>query len=100
MSPAWGGQQPRAGAVAVSDTGLGPLIAVGADPLGRFDLDQLLHHQPDRVADQLNAFAGTERVQQLGQDRLSQGHRWLLLQWVLGGTHRESRRWPHREVDP
>jgi hypothetical protein len=41
-----------------------------ADRLGGLDLDQFLHHQPDGVADGIDALAGAERVQQLGQDRL------------------------------
>ena len=46
------------------------------------------------------AFADTERVQRVGQDRLGQGYRWLLLTCALGRTQRESHGWPHPYVDP
>ena len=65
-----GRQQTWPGPIALSDSGVGAFVAVGADPLGRFDLDQLLHHQTHRVTDEVDTLAGTERVQQLGQDRL------------------------------
>jgi hypothetical protein len=39
-----GGDQPRPGPIPVRHAGAGPLIAVGADVLGRLGLDQLLHH--------------------------------------------------------
>jgi hypothetical protein len=45
---------------------------------GRFlslRLPSLLHHQPDGVTNEVNALAGADRVQQLGNDRLGQGHR-------------------------
>ena len=70
-----GGQQPPPAAVAFGHSAVGAFVAGGADLLGRFDLDQLLHHQPHRIANEINSFAGTERVEQLGQDRLRQGHR-------------------------
>ena len=70
-----GGQQPRSSTVAFSDPGIGAFVAGGADLFGRFDLDQLLQHQLHGVADQIDAFTGTERVQELGHDRLRQGHR-------------------------
>jgi hypothetical protein len=90
-----GRHQPGPGAVAVRDPGVGAFIAGGADLLARFGLDQLLHHQANGIAHEVDALAGTERVQQLGQDRLGQGHRCRLLTCALGRTHRESRRWPH-----
>ena len=77
--PGLGRQQPRPGPVAFGDPRIGALIAAGADPLGRFGLDQLLHHQPDRLTDQIHALTGTERLEQLGYDRLGQRHRWDLL---------------------
>ena len=43
--------------------------------LGRLQIDQLLqHHEPNSVGDQ-GPVTSTERVQQLGQGRLQQGHR-------------------------
>ena len=52
---------------------VGALIPAGADHLGRLGLDQLLQHDAHRLADQIDAVTGTERVQQLGQGRLGQG---------------------------
>jgi hypothetical protein len=73
--PGLGRKQPGSGPVAVGDTRFGALIAVGADPLTRLCFDQLLHHQPHRLADQVHALPGTKRLQQLGCDRLGQRHR-------------------------
>ena len=62
-SPAWvvnsRGRAPLRSVTRVSAA----FVAGGADLLGRFDLDQLLHHQPHGIADQIDAFTGTERVQ-------------------------------------
>jgi len=63
-------QQPRPGAVALGDTGLGTFVAVSADPFGRFNLDQFLQHQTHRIPDEIDSLASAERVKQLGQDRL------------------------------
>jgi hypothetical protein len=52
-----------------SVTRLGALIAAGADALTGFGLDQLLHDQTDRLANQVHALAGTEGPEQLGCDR-------------------------------
>ena len=70
------GQQPLPGAVAVGDPGLGALVAAGADALGGFDFDELLHDHPDRLADQVDTVTGAERLEQLRHGRLGQGHRW------------------------
>ena len=74
--PGLGRDQPRPGPVPFGDTGSAAFIAAGADDLGGLGLDQLLHDQPDRLADQIHALPGTERLQQLGCDRLRQRHRW------------------------
>ena len=63
--------------VAFGDPVLGAFVAAGADPLGGFGFDQLLHHHADRLADQIHAVTGAERLEQLGQGRLGQGHRWV-----------------------
>jgi hypothetical protein len=65
-----GRQQAWPGAVAFVRAGLGALIRCGADLLGRFDLDQLLQHESNGLADQVHAVTGAERVQQLGHGRL------------------------------
>jgi hypothetical protein len=59
----------------LSDPALGAFVADGTDLLGHFDLDQLLHHQSYGFANEINSFPGAQRVEQLGQDRLRQGHR-------------------------
>ena len=70
-----GGDQPRTRAVAVGHPLLGAFVAAGADPLGRFGFNQFLHHHPDRLTDKIHAVTGAERIEQLGQGRLGQGHR-------------------------
>ncbi len=72
-----GGDQPWTRAVAVGHPLLGALVAAGSDPLGSFGFDQFLHHHADRLTDQIDAVTGTERIEQLGQGRLGQGHRWV-----------------------
>jgi hypothetical protein len=44
--------------------------------LSGLGLDQLLHHHPDRLPDQIDTLAGAERLEQLGHGRLGQRHRW------------------------
>jgi hypothetical protein len=61
--------------VAIRGTVLDALITAGAEVLGCFDLDEFLQHELHRVADQIHAVTGTERVQELGHGRLRQGHR-------------------------
>ena len=50
-----GRQQPGPRPVAIGDPRLGSLVPVGADHLGRLRLDQLLQHDPYRLADQVHA---------------------------------------------
>ena len=69
-SPAWVANKRGRDTIALSDPGVRAFVAISADLLGRFDLDQLLHHQTHRITDEVDSLAGTERVQQLGQDRL------------------------------
>src|SRR5690606_23855121 len=71
-----GGQRPGPVAVAFDGAVLRPFVGSGADPFGRFELDQLLERDPDRFADQVDAITGAECVEDLGQGRLGQGHRW------------------------
>jgi hypothetical protein len=52
------GQQPRPGTIAFVGSGVGALVAGGADQLGRFDFDQLLQHHANRLTDQFHGFAG------------------------------------------
>ena len=61
---------------ALGDPGLAASIPARADLLGRLGLDQLLHHHPDRLPDQIDTLAGAERLQQLRHGRLRQRHRW------------------------
>jgi hypothetical protein len=50
-------------------------VATAGLPVGAIDLDHLLQHELHSVTDQIDAFAGAERLQQFGYDRLRQGHR-------------------------
>jgi hypothetical protein len=59
-------------------------VTLGADHARGFELDELLQHGADRLADHVNAVAGAERVQQLRQGRLGQGHRWISFSVSLG----------------
>ncbi len=92
------GQHPRSGTVAIGHPSVAAFITGSADPFSGFELDEFLQHQTDGITDQVDAITSAERVEQLGQGRLWQGHRRDLLRCVLGGTHRRSRRrpLPHR----
>ena len=72
------------GAVAFGDPVLGAFVAVGADHAGGFELDELLQHGADRLADHVDAITGAERFEQLRQGRLGQGHRWFSFSVSLG----------------
>ena len=72
-----GCQDLGAGAVAFGETVLGALVPFGADHPCGFELDELLEHGADRFADHVDAVAGAERLEELGQGRLGQGHRWF-----------------------
>ena len=50
-------------------------VAAGADVLGRFQLDERLQHELHRLAHEVQVAAGAQRVEQLGQGRLIEGHR-------------------------
>jgi hypothetical protein len=73
--------------------GLGAFISASTDRFSDFELDQLLHHQTHRIASQIDSITRAQRGKKFGQGRLIESHRCVLLQWVLGGTHQESRRW-------
>lgn len=51
-------QRPSPMTVSFIRSGLGAFVAGSADVVGRFELDQLLHHQADGVADQVDSVAG------------------------------------------
>jgi hypothetical protein len=71
-----GRQQLGTGAVAFGDTILGALVALRTDHAGGFELHELLQDRADRLTDPIDAITGTKRLEQLGQGRLGQGHRW------------------------
>ncbi len=60
-----GRQQLGAGAVAFGDTVLGALIPLSADHTRGFELDKLLQHGADRLADHVDTIAGAKRVEEL-----------------------------------
>ena len=72
----FGRERPGPVPVSFCAAGLGALIALGPDVGGEFGLDQLLGYQGDRFADEVEPLAGSECIEQFGQDRLIQGHRW------------------------
>jgi hypothetical protein len=57
---AW--QQTRPRPVVINDAAVGAFVTGGADLLGRFNLDQLLQHQRDGVADQIDPVTDAERL--------------------------------------
>ena len=74
-----GRHHPRAVTVAFSDPSLAAFVAAGADRRGGFDLDQLLQRPTGELADQIDAIGRLQRGQQIGQGRLRQSHRCVLL---------------------
>ena len=70
-----GREGPLPAAVAMGGALVRTLVAAGADRLGRLEIDQLLEHEGDPTPDEIQALAGPDRIQQLGQGRLWQGHR-------------------------
>ena len=72
-----GCQDLGARAVAFGETVLGALVTFRADHARGFELDELLEHGADRLADHVDAVAGAEGLEELGQGRLGQGHRWV-----------------------
>jgi hypothetical protein len=73
------GQQPRPAAVAMGAAGVVAFIAPGADDLGGFEVDQRLQHELHRLAHEVEISARTQCVEQVGQGRLVEGHRGVLL---------------------
>ena len=63
----------RSGAVVV------PLVAAGADLLGRLQVDQRLQHELHGFTHDVEVSAGAERVEEFGKGRLVEGDRGLLL---------------------
>lgn len=56
--------------VAVGGAGLGPLVAGGADGLGRLQLDELLGDQAEGFPGEVDAAARADGIEQVGQGRL------------------------------
>ena len=53
----------------------GPFMRARTDHLGRFDIDQRLEHQLHRTTNNIEITPSTDRVEQLDNVRLSEGHR-------------------------
>jgi hypothetical protein len=68
--PGLRGEQAGARAVAVGGAGLAPLIAPRADGLAGLQIDEPLGHQEEGLADEVQAVAGADGLEQLGQGRL------------------------------
>jgi len=77
--PGGGGQQTLAVPVALGGAGIAPLVRAGADHRGRFGFDQLVENPLERRADRVGHLPRLERGEQLGQVRISEGHRRGLL---------------------
>jgi hypothetical protein len=72
-----GGQEcPGGDAVAYGGGASAFGVVARADLFGDFGFDQFLHDHSDRFTDRIDSFSGTECVEQFGQGRLGQGHRW------------------------
>ena len=66
--PSLRSEQPGPGAVAVRDSGC-RCARNGPRRSARWPRScQLLHHHPDRLADQINTLTSTKRLEQLGYD--------------------------------
>jgi len=59
-------QRPGLGPAGRANSSRALSQAASADHLAGLGFDQLLHHEPDRLADQVHAITGTERLEQLG----------------------------------
>jgi hypothetical protein len=70
-----GRDQLVAAAVALRRAGLGALVRAGADLRGRLGVDQRLQHGVQQPAHQLAGVGAAQRLGQLEQGRLIQGHR-------------------------
>ncbi len=95
-----GRQQAWPGAVALVGARVAALVRFGADERGRFGVDERLEHHLDAGADQIDVAAGAQRVEQLGQVKLVEGHRVVLLSVFLGRITQRLTRWPTTKVDP
>ena len=90
---------PRPAAIALVGSRVGPLMRFGADERGCFGVDESLEDHLHTRADQVDVAAGADRVEQLGQVKLVEGHRVGLLVFLGRFTQRLTR-WPTSTVDP
>src|SRR4030095_13820015 len=74
--------------------GVGALVPASADVLGGLGVDQGLQHQGQALADDVQVTAGTQRIHQISNGRLVQGHRGELLGVNLGRITLSFTRWP------
>ena len=74
--PGRGGQQAPPVAVSLGGALLGALVAAGADPGRGLGLDELLEDPLQAGSDALGQLAGLDGLEQLGQVKLGEGHRW------------------------
>ena len=74
-----GGHEPGAMAVALVGSRLGALVEPGADRLGRLGLDELLEDDAHGLPDEVHAVDASERVGEVGEGRLVEGHRVISL---------------------
>ena len=74
-----GRQQPGAAAVAMGGAGLVALVVGGADHLRRLQVNEGLQHELHRLPHEVEVSAGAQGVEKVGQGRLVEGHRGVLL---------------------
>jgi hypothetical protein len=81
------------GPVAPGGAGLGALVRVGADVRGRLRVDQRLQDGVQQPAHQLTIIGAAQRLGQLEQGRLVQGHRVKSFHEFLGRYSQSLTRW-------
>jgi len=99
--PGGRGQQPGAVRVALGAPGVGSVLRASADAdrRSRFRFDQLVADLLQDRADRVGRFPGSAHGKQLGQVRIGEGHRRVLVCVSRQGTRRDSRRW-HTSCGP
>lgn len=92
--PRRGRQGPGPVPVALHGPGIPALTPLGTDQGRDLRLDELLEHHLDRGADHVHPIGGIQRVEQVKQGRLGQGHRVFSFVKFLGRYSRSLTRWP------
>jgi hypothetical protein len=94
--PGRGAHQPIPVPVALGHPGRGSLVRCRPDPSCRLRVDQRLEHRLQRLTHHAIGVGDLQRLQQLQQGRLIQGHRACLLPRVLERSRKDSHGGPQR----